>query len=166
MRTPPIKVILLAGTVAGTLDLVGTLTVYSVLLHKASAIMILQRIASAALGQTALTGGWAMAWCGLLFHYLIAFCFTTAYVLLYPYLPLLQKNKHASGLLYGLLVWLIMNRIVLPLTKIHMASFQWSTALIGMALLILFIGLPVAYIADAYYKKGSRSRPISRSRAR
>jgi hypothetical protein len=68
---------------------------------------------------------------------------------------LLQKNKYASGLLYGLLVWLIMNRIVLPLTKIHLAQFQWSNALIGMALLMLFIGLPVAYITDAYYKNAA-----------
>lgn len=153
MRSPSIKVILLAGAIAGTLDLAGTLIVYSVLLHKISAILILQRIASAALGQAALSGGWAMALCGLLFHYFIAFCFTTAYLLAYPYLSLLRKNKLASALGYGLLVWLIMNRIVLPLTKIHMAPFQWSSALIGMTLLILFIGLPVAYIAEAYYKK-------------
>ena len=156
MRPPLIKVILLAGVVVGTLDIAGTLMVYSVLLHKMPAIMILRRIASAALGQTALSGGWTMAWCGLFFHYVIAFCFTTAYVLLYPYLSFLQKNKYISGVLYGLLVWLIMNRIVLPLTKIHMATFQWSTALIGMALLIFFIGLPVAYITDAYYKKNER----------
>lgn len=155
MRPSPIKIILLAGLVAGTLDLVGTLAVYSVLLHKASALFILQRIASAAFGPAALSGGWAMAGCGLLFHYLIAFCFITAYVLLYPYLPLLKKNKHVSGLLYGLLVWLIMNRIVLPLTKIHLAPFQWSNALIGMALLMFFIGLPVAYITDAYYKNAA-----------
>jgi hypothetical protein len=160
MRPSPIKVILLAGLVAGTLDLAGTLAVYSVLLHKASAIFILQRIASAAIGPSALSGGWVMAGYGLLFHYIIAFSFIVAYVLVYPHLPLLQKNKHVSGLFYGLLVWLIMNRIVLPLTKIHMAPFQWSNALIGMALLMLFIGLPVAYITDAYYKKARGSRPI------
>jgi hypothetical protein len=153
MRPPPIKVILLAWVIAGTLDITGTLIVYSVLLHKMTAILLLQRIASAALGQAALSGGWAMAWCGLLFHYFIAFCFVAAYVLAYPFLPLLQKNKQANGLLYGLLVWLIMNRIVLPLTKIHMAPFQWTTALIGIALLMLCIGLPVAYITDAYYQK-------------
>lgn len=30
--------------------------------------------------------------------------------------------------------------------------FQWSSALIATALLMFFIGLPVAYITDAYYK--------------
>jgi hypothetical protein len=153
MRTPIIKIIFIAGLVAGTMDMVGALTVYAVLLHKASGMLILQRIASAAIGPAALRGGWATAWCGLLFHYFIAYSFTAAYVLLYPYLPLLRKNRLASGLLYGLLVWLIMNRIVLPLTKIQMAPFQWGAALIGIAILMLCIGLPIAYITDAYYKK-------------
>ncbi len=153
MRTPSIKLIFLAGLIAGTLDIFGALTVYSLILHKGPAMLILQRIASAALGKVAFKGGWAMAVCGLGFHYIIAYCFTTAYVLLYPYLPFLKKHKLTSGLLYGLFVWLVMNRIVLPRTKLLIPPFQWSSALIAMALLILFIGLPVAYITDAYYKE-------------
>ncbi len=93
-----------------------------------------------------------MAICGLGFHYIIAFCFTTAYVSLYPYLSFLKKYRLASGLLYGLFVWLVMNRIVLPRTKLLIPPFQWSSAFIAMALLMLCIGLPVAYITDAYYK--------------
>jgi hypothetical protein len=73
--------------------------------------------------------------------------------LLCPYLPFLKKHKLASGLLYGLFVWLVMNRIVLPRTKLLIPPFQWSSALIAMALLMLFIGLPVPYITDAYYKE-------------
>ncbi len=153
MRTPSIKLIFLAGLIAGTLDIFGALTVYSLILHKGPAMLILQRIASAALGKVAFKGGWAMAVCGLGFHYIIAYCFTTAYVLLYPYLPFLKKHKLTSGLLYGLFVWLVMNRIVLPRTKLLIPQFQWNSALIAMALLILFIGLPVAYITDAYYKE-------------
>ncbi len=87
------KLILLAGLVAGTLDILGALTVYSLILHKGPIMLILQRIASAALGQVAFKGGWAMAICGLGFHYIIAFCFTTAYVLLYPYLPCVAKDE-------------------------------------------------------------------------
>jgi hypothetical protein len=83
MRTPIIKIIFIAGLVAGTMDMVGALTVYAVVLHKASVMLILQRIASAAIGPAALRGGWATAWCGLLFHYL-SLSFTAAYVLLYP----------------------------------------------------------------------------------
>ena len=153
MRTPSIKLIFLAGLIAGTLDIFGALTVYSLILHKGPAMLILQRIATAALGKVAFKGGWAMAVCGLGFHYIIAYCFTTAYVLLYPYLPFLKKHKLTSGLLYGLFVWLVMNRIVLPRTKLLIPQFQWNSALIAMALLILFIGLPVAYITDAYYKE-------------
>jgi len=66
-HTPIIKIIFIAGLVAGTMDIIGALTVYAVLLHKASVMLILQRIASAAIGPAALRGGWATAWCGLLF---------------------------------------------------------------------------------------------------
>ena len=124
MRTPSIKLIFLAGLIAGTLDIFGALTVYSLILHKGPAMLILQRIASAALGKVAFKGGWAMAVCGLGFHYIIAYCFTTAYVLLYPYLPFLKKHKLTSGLLYGLFVWLVMNRIVLPRTKLLIPQFD------------------------------------------
>ena len=124
MRTPSIKLIFLAGLIAGTLDIFGALTVYSLILHKGPAMLILQRIATAALGKVAFKGGWAMAVCGLGFHYIIAYCFTTAYVLLYPYLHFLKKHRLASGLLYGLFVWLVMNRIVLPRTKLLIPQFD------------------------------------------
>ncbi len=45
-----------------------------------------------------------------------------------------------------------MNRVVLPRTKLLIPPFQWSSAFIAMVLVMLFIGLPVAYITDAYYK--------------
>ena len=87
LRTPSIRLILLAGSVAGTLDMLSALIVYSFILQRGSVMLILQGIASAALGQIAFKGGWAMAVRGLGFHYIIAYCFTTTYVLLYPYLP-------------------------------------------------------------------------------
>jgi hypothetical protein len=152
IRAPPLKLVFLAGLIAGTLDILGALTVYSLILHRGTVILILQNIASAALDKGALQGGWPMAACGLGLHYIIAYCFTTTYVLLYPYLPFLGKHRLGSGLLYGLFVWLVMNRIVLPMTKLDIPPFQWSSAFIAMALLMLFIGLPVAYITDAYYK--------------
>jgi hypothetical protein len=57
MRTPSIKLIFLAGLIAGTLDIFGALTVYSLIMHKGPAILILQRIASAALGKLLLKAG-------------------------------------------------------------------------------------------------------------
>jgi hypothetical protein len=153
MRRPIIKTILIAGAVAGTLDMTGALIVYAGILHRASVMIILQRITSAAVGPIAFRGGWTTAFYGLLFHYLIAFSFATAYVLLYPYFPWLKKSRVVSGLLYGVVVWVIMNRIVLPMTKIPTPPFQWMGMLIGMALLLLFIGLPIAWITAAFDKK-------------
>lgn len=154
MRWPILKTILIAGAVAGTLDMTGALVTYAVILHKATVLLILQRIAAAVFGLGALKGGSAMALWGLIFHYIIAFSFAAAYVLLYPRLSLMRKSRLMSGFLYGVLVWVIMNRVVLPMTRLPAITFQWTGALIGMALLIFFIGLPVAFIADAGYEKG------------
>lgn len=131
----------------------GALIVYAVILKKATVLLILQRIAAAAFGLRALKGGYSMALWGLVFHYIIAFSFAAAYILLYPHQPLMRKNRVISGVLYGLLVWIIMNRIVLPMTKLPLIRFQWSGALIGAALLVFFIGLPVAFITEAGYKR-------------
>lgn len=157
MRRPIVKTILFAGAVAGTLDLTGALVVYSAILHKATVLLILQRIATAAFGLRAFKGGYSMALWGIIFHYVIAFSFTAAYVLLYPHQTLMRKSRVLSGVLYGVLVWIIMNRIVLPMTKLPLARFQWSGALIGMALLIFFIGLPVAFITESAYRKKNGS---------
>jgi hypothetical protein len=153
MRAPVLKTILIAGAVAGTLDVTGALIVYTAILKKATVLLILQRIAAAAFGLRALKGGYSMALWGLIFHYIIAFSFAAAYVLIYPYQPLMRKSRILSGVLYGILVWIIMNRIILPMTKLPSIRFQWSGALIGAALLIFFIGLPIAFITDASYKK-------------
>jgi hypothetical protein len=157
MRWPIFKTILIAGAIAGTLDLTGALIVYAVILKKATAVVILQRIAAAAFGLRALKGGYSMALWGVIFHYFIAFSFTAAYVLIYPHQSLMRKSRMVSGVLYGLLVWIIMNRIVLPMTKLPLIRFQWSGALIGAALLVFFIGLPVAFITEAAYRKKTSS---------
>ena len=156
MRGAIFKTILIAGAVAGTLDLTGALVVYAAILHKASVLLILQRIAAAAFGLRAFKGGYFMALWGVIFHYRIAFSWTAAYVLLYPSQPLMRKSRVISGLLYGLLVWVIMNRIVIPMTRLPAPSrFQWNAALIGMALLVFFIGLPVAFITDFFSRRNA-----------
>ncbi|KAA2243088.1 DUF1440 domain-containing protein [Chitinophaga agrisoli] len=138
--------ILRTGLVAGTLDITAAITVYAFILDKVTALQLLQSVASGVYGRQAFTGGLAMGLAGLLFHYLIALTFTTAYYLVYPYLPFLQRHPVISGIVFGIVVWSIMNLLVLPLSNCATRPLQLGPSLLGMAIIIVMIGLPVALL--------------------
>jgi hypothetical protein len=120
------KTILLSGFLAGTLDIIAAIIIYSFIMHKATATQILQGIASGVFGKAAFSDGTGMALMGLLFHFIIAYCFAIGYFIVFPYLPFLRKQKILSGFLYGIFAWLVMNLIVLPLSNVNHAPFKWD----------------------------------------
>jgi hypothetical protein len=142
------KAIFITGLIAGTLDIIA-----AIVSSQANPIRLLQFIASAAVGrEEAFAGGTPMALLGLLFHYIIAYSWTTLFFLLYPRVPVLQKNKYVVGLLYGVVVWLVMNLLVLPMSQIVQREFNWAGALKGTVILMLMIGLPISIMANRFYK--------------
>jgi hypothetical protein len=150
--TTRLKTILLAGFTAGTLDITAAI----VLLGNMKAVPILKYIASGVFGKDAFAGGTEMALLGLLFHYMIAFSFAIAYFLIFPYLPpLLKKHKILSGLLYGIVVWIVMNLVVVPMTQVPRGPITLESALLNMAILMVCIGLPISFIVHRYYSSKS-----------
>lgn len=144
--------IFLSGLIAGTLDILAAVIIYAVVLEKTTAIKILQSIASGVFKKEAYTGGPQMAWYGLGFHYLIALIFAWFYFIIYPYLPFLKKNVILSGILYGILVWIIMNLIVLPIAFPLLPEKHFDfPLLLSILILIVCIGLPIASITRKYY---------------
>ena len=143
--------ILWASLLAGTLDILSAL----VLNYKISPVKIFQFIASGLYGKDAFKGGTSMVLWGGLFHYLIASFFSTLLFLLYPRLIIPAKNRFALGILYGFFIWVVMNLLVLPVTNIPKTSTRLNivTILSGTTVLVICIGIPVALIADKYYKK-------------
>lgn len=146
-----VKAILITGFIAGTLDGLAAGVVSQV-----SFTRLFQFIASGAFGrEEAFAGGTSMVLWGILFHYFIAYSWTTLFFLAYPRVPLLQRNKYVVGLLYGVFVWLIMNLVVLPMSQIVQREFSWVGAIRGTVVLMLMIGLPISIMANRFYK-GSR----------
>jgi hypothetical protein len=144
----PLKAIALIGLVAGTLDIIAA-TVAAQL----NPITILQYIASAAFGREAFSGGLGMAFWGLFFHYLIAYSWTILYFLIYPKFAFLSRHPILSGLAYGIVVWIIMNRVVVPLSQINQRPFDLVNAMKGMAILMVMIGLPISWLTHRYYSR-------------
>jgi hypothetical protein len=143
----PVKAILIIGLIAGTLDIITAL-----ILAKGNPLRMGQFIASGAIGRdAAFAGGLGTSLLGYFFHYFIAYTWTTLFFLLYPKVKLLQKNKIIVGLVYGILVWIVMNRVVLPLSQIPQRPFNLTQALIGMTVLMVMIGLPVSVLTHRYY---------------
>jgi hypothetical protein len=153
-----LKAILWAVFVAGTLDALAAVVV----LGKMKAIPVFNYIASGFFGREAFAGGIEMAGYGVLFHYLITLAFTLVYFFIFPYLPILRKERIISGLAYGVFVWVIMNLIVLPLSNASLVPFTGQNVLVGMLLLMVLVGLPISLIIHRYYRlnRGSFVRPF------
>ncbi|MCC9065717.1 DUF1440 domain-containing protein [Flavobacterium piscisymbiosum] len=144
--------IFLSTLIAGTLDILAAIFVYAIILEKTTAVKILQSIASGIFKKEAYTAGPQMAWYGLGLHYLIAFIFSWFYFTIYPYLPVLRKSTVISGFVYGILVWIVMNLIVLPIMFPILPEKHFDfPLLLSITILMLCIGLPIASFAKKYY---------------
>jgi hypothetical protein len=148
MQKLPIKNILVAGLVAGTLDALAAM-----LFFKGDPVRLWQFVASGALGRGSFDGGMMTALAGLAFHYLIATSWAFLLFVLYPRVQILSWNKFVTGILYGLFVWCAMNFLVIPLSKITPGPFNVMGAIRGALIIVFAVGLPVALLADRYYTK-------------
>ncbi|HEU4472206.1 MAG TPA: hypothetical protein VFR58_14035 [Flavisolibacter sp.] len=145
-----------AGLLVGTLDLAAALLQFMWRSGR-DPFIVLRFIASGVFGPAAFAGPSSMIWYGLLFHFLFAFGFTLAFLLIYPRLGILRRRPFVTGFIYGIFVWLVMNLVVLPFAGIKIkGQFDLSEILTGILILTLAIGLPLAFIAKWLYDKGSK----------
>ena len=148
--------IIKAGLIVGTLDISAAFIYYYITTGNKDVFVILRYIASAVFGKVAFTGGVAMSTAGLIFHYLVAFSFTIFFFWIFRRLKFLSENILLTGIGYGLFTWATMNLVVVPLTKIGTRPFNWFNASINALILIICIGIPLAFMANRFYKH----RPI------
>jgi hypothetical protein len=117
---------------------------------------IFQSVASGLLGRGAFQGGVKTAALGLSLHFFIAFSWAVIYYLASRQLRFLAESPVIAGLIYGEVVWLAMNFVVVPLSAIHRWP-TWTKAFIftgpiGHAFLV---GLPIA-LAVKRFSSGPR----------
>lgn len=153
-RSSAAKTILLAGLVAGVLDILAAIISYYIRTQK-EPTKLFQFIASGVFGKDAFTGGTTMVLLGLLFHLILAYIFAIVFYLIYPKIKLLSKNRIITGLVYGVIVWVIMNLVVLPLSNTPKLPFDAKQAAIGMAILMVCIGLPISLIVHKHYRRNA-----------
>src|SRR5882672_10855821 len=141
--------ILYGGLVVGILDLLFAFTFYGLILG-AHPLRIFQSVAAGLLGRTAaLAGGIRTFLLGILLHFVVATCIATVYYLASRVLPVLIRHAVISGLIYGMIAYLGMNYVVIPLSAIRRSPGPlqipiFLTEIIGHAFLV---GLPLGLLA-------------------
>ncbi len=158
----PARAILYGTLVVGTLDISDAL-IFSAF-RGVTPIRLFQYIAAGLLGRDAArAGGLPTAFLGGFLHYFIAFgavvvCFAGS-----RRIGFLTRHPWIAGAIYGVLVYLFMNLVVLPLSALHRApDLTPSVSLLNQLLIHMFgIGVPSALFARA---AKPASPPASRRR--
>ncbi|MDI1326432.1 MAG: hypothetical protein PSV23_06495 [Brevundimonas sp.] len=155
VRLPVARAILIGGTAAAFLDIGYAFTVWS--LAGVGPEVILRAIASGVLGAPAFGGGAATAILGAVLHWLIALAMAAAYVVAGTRLPTLVRRPFVWGPLYGLVLFFIMDRIVVPLSAAPNGAPPSMAMVLGqVAAHIALVGLPIA-LAARHFSARSRS---------
>lgn len=147
------KPILLAGLIAGTLDLLAA-CISTWLRSGVGPIRVSQFIASGVLGQAAFTGGAGAAVLGVACHFLIATGAAAVFYAASRKLRFLFEWPIPMGLLYGVAVYLFMNFIVVPLSRVTppRAAPPLSARAIQMLIIMFCVGLPIALAVRRFSK--------------
>lgn len=143
-----LRSVLRIGLIAGTLD-IGENLIFNAFRH-VTPTMVFQYIASGLTGPWAFHAGAASFALGVAIHYTIALVWTLVYWLASRRMPVLIRRPVVSGLLYGALVYVAMNRVVLPLTRVPRAHVAMTLAsrLSGVLALLFCIGVTTAVLVQ------------------
>ena len=140
-----------AWIVAGAL-VIGTLdAAYAIIFwgpRGVAPIRIFQSIAAGLLGRTAaMSGGLRTEALGVALHYFISLGIVVVYWIASRYLPLLTQRPILCGAIYGVLVYLFMNYVVIPLSATSRSRFLLSWVVCSVIVHALLIGVPAALVA-------------------
>lgn len=146
-----IQTISIAAIVSGLLDSAAASVVFYLKLGLNPA-QVMQYVASALYGEAAFSEGAWMVIVGAVMHFLIAFVIAAVYFYLYPKINLLEKWPVISGLLLGVAIWMVMNLLIIPLSKIQPAPFELMAVIISISWHMLLVGLPISLIIKRHFE--------------
>lgn len=110
--------IVLGGLVAGALDIIYAFIVYGPLSYGITPLQVLQSVAAGLVGrEAARAGAMDTGLLGLATHFAIATTMAAVFVIAASRIGALMRNAVLWGLLYGLVLYVVMNYIVVPLSS-------------------------------------------------
>jgi hypothetical protein len=150
------RALLYGGLAVGILDGLDAIVFFG-LRSGATPMRVFQGIASGLLGRSAITGGWPPALLGIAIHFFIAFTIVLVFLVASRYLGTLARHPIAWGIIYGIAVYLVMNRVVIPLSAIGSTAWPPFPVLANGVLIHMFgVGLPAGLAARATIRPPGR----------
>jgi hypothetical protein len=135
--------VLVGGSIAATLDILYAFIVFWQ--DGRSPLWVLQLVASGLLGAKAFESGVGGGLVGLAAHYLILIGAAAVYFAASTRLPVLRSRAVVCGALFGVLIYLFMNFVVLPLSAFPFKpSYPALKLLQGFAWHAVLVGIPIA----------------------
>ena len=135
--------VLVGGLVAGTLDIAYACLFWAVK-SGAPARRILQSVAAGLLGPASFQGGRATAALGLGLHFFIALSMSLAYFLAARRWPWLGRRPVVYGAAYGLVLYVVMNYVVVPLSAAGRGSRDPLWIVLSIVAHMVLVGIPIA----------------------
>lgn len=138
--------LLVGGSIAGALDLLFAVSFAAY--NDTAPMELLQTVASGALGEAAFTGGAPAAALGLLLHFMLSYAWAGVFLLAAMRVPALVRRPLVSGIVFGIVVFLMMRLVVLPLSAFPFAvKFRPLASILDLLSHIFFFGVPIALAA-------------------
>lgn len=155
--------ILVGGAVAGALDLAFAISFAGY--NGVSPTRVLQTIASGLLGNAAFDGGSAAAVVGLACHFALSVGWAALFAAAAVRVPALARRPLPAGAAFGVLVFLAMRLLVLPLSAYpRPVSFKPLATTLDLLSHVLLFGIPIALaIARARRARSSLAAPPARA---
>lgn len=146
-RPGPWPAVLAGGLLAGALDILYACLFWAVRAD-VPPTRIFQSVAAGLLGEASFRGGAATAALGLVLHFLIACSMALVYYLVARRWPLLGRRPIPIGIVYGLLLYVVMNHVVVPLSAAGPGSRDPTWIALTIAVHAFLVGLPIAWFAS------------------
>jgi len=161
-----LRPIICGGLIAGTLD-IGAAS----LINWVSPVLILHYIASGLLGTKAFTAGAAATYLGLILQWAMSILISAIYFRVTSRWPALRMRWQLGGLSAGIVIFLVMNFVVMPLSAAPLTYWQiiehFRPLKYAANLLAMFVfGLIVAYCAYRLSGETASARAIEEEASR
>lgn len=144
----PSRAIALGGLTVGSLDALDAALFFEP--RGVPLDRIFRGIAGGLLGrEAAMAGGTAMLLLGIVLHFTVATGIVTVLVLAARRRPALVRRPLVVGPIYGMLAWLVMNFVVIPLSAIGPRIPPTPAVINGLLIHMAGVGIPAALFARA-----------------
>lgn len=145
----PLRAILVGGLIAGALDI--TYACVSSSFKGVDAMTIMQSVAAGLVGARAYEGGTGTAALGLALHFAMMLIIAAIFVFVRRVGPPIVRERPALvGPLYGVAVYFVMNRVVIPLSAFPMKVDYIPATFLSLAAHMFFIGWVIAWAAARF----------------